>query len=108
MKDKNDKKDTKSDKNVNNQYILYLLVALSRLKDNSTKSVKIDMSNFKLPFDKNSEHPRFVKEIIKPLNRLGYQAISIYEDGKPYLIIQNKKESKNDWYSIRQTIQNLY
>ena len=91
-----DKKDTKSGKNVNNQYILYFLVALAKLKNHSTKSVKIDMSNLKLPFDKNDRHPKFVKEIIKPLNTLGYQATSIHEDGKPYLVIQDKKESKND------------
>lgn len=96
MEDKKDKKDTKSCENVNNRYILYFLVALARLKNNSTKSVKIDMSNFTLLFDKNDGHPKFVREIIKPLNTLGYQAISIYEDGKPYLVIQDKKESKND------------
>ena len=81
---------------MNNKHILYLLVALAKLKNHSTKSVKIDMSNFKLLFDKNGGHSKFVKEIIKPLHRLGYQAISIDEDGKPYLVIQNKKESKND------------
>lgn len=96
MEDKKDKKDTKSGENVNNRYILYLLVALAKLKNNSTKSVKIDMSNFKLLFDKNDGHPKFVREIIKPLNTLGYQAVSMYEDGKPYLVIQDKKESKND------------
>ena len=96
MEDKKDKKDTKSGENVNNRYILYFLVALARLKNHSTKSVKIDMSNFKLLFDKNDGHPKFVREIIKPLNTLGYQAMSIYEDGKPYLVIQDKKESKND------------
>ena len=96
MEDKKDKKDTKSGENVNNRYILYLLVALAKLKNNSTKSVKIDMSNFKLLFDKNDGHPKFVREIIKPLNTLGYQAVSMYEDGKPYLVIQDKKQSKND------------
>lgn len=96
MEDKKDKKDTKSSENVNNQYILYLLVALAHLKNNSTKSVKIDMSNFKLLFDKNDGHTKFVREISKPLNTLGYQAILIYEDSKPYLVIQDKKESKND------------
>ena len=54
------------------------------------------MSNFKLLFDKNDGHPKFVREIIKPLNTLGYQVVSMYEDGKPYLVIQDKKESKND------------
>ena len=75
MEDRKDKKDTKSGENVNNRYILYFLFALARLRNNSTKSVKIDMSNFKLLFDKNDGHPKFVREIIKPLNTLGYQAI---------------------------------
>ena len=96
MEDKKEKKDTDSGKNVNNKHILYLLVAIAKLKNNSTKNVKIDMSNFKLLFDKNDGHSKFVKEIIKPLHKLGYKTISIYEDGKSYLLIKGKKESKND------------
>lgn len=94
----------KKDKNIykkfsaSGRYIMYISIALDTLDKSSKKSVSCDMSDFKNLIDNDTgDYPKFDEDIVvKPLKRLGYRVSSVYKDDKPYLIIEDKKESKND------------